>query len=371
MKKILDYICVIMFFTIIIMFAVSTLFFNSGAGAVSDSASSPAQAVDSFLLDSFPLQESFHGLRTSLMLAAGRTEIDDCFLVDGAVIRPTEQISEDATERIKRNINSFSKKYEGVSAFVALIPSASGIYSADIPSVGLGFDQKRYIEDLYFSLDSSVVTLDAYSPLYSSRDNYIYMRTDNCLTSKGAFGVYYSVMRKMGVQPHPLSDYDTEHALTNFYGSLSDELNITAQISPDSIELLIPKNGTVVKSVTASGVNGSDEYKSVFDRNALLGQTPLDVFVYGSRYEKLDIKTINASSPRLLIIKSRSADPVIPFIVSHYSRVTVIDAQKALYDISRYTDPAEYDQVLFILDIESLEEASIGLERLMNGQAAM
>lgn len=353
MKKVLDLICVIMFFTIVVMFALSMLIFN-GSGNIFKG--QEGQSVDEQLSQNFPLKENWKTLRTSLLLAAGKTEIDGTFLIDGAVIKPSEQVSDEATKRLSEGINTFCEKYSGKSVYACIIPSPSGIYSADIPSVGVGFDQRHYIDDVYYSLDSSVVTLDAYSPLYTSRENYIYMRTDESLTSAGAFSVYSSVVRKMGFSPRPLSDYDTEHAMSGFIGSLCTELKIRQRITPDNIDLLTPKNGTVVTSAIGTNGNSEEAYKSVFDRGALLGESPLDVFVYGDRFEKVDIKTINSQNPKLLIIKTAHTNPVIPFIISHYSFVTVIDADKASgRRLSELAAAENYDQVLFLLDIESLE----------------
>lgn len=366
MKRIIDYISVIMFFTIVIMIAVSTVLLGNGRSVpVSDEQLSPTQTVDEYLLAGFPLKDSWQGLRTGLLLAAGRNEIDGSFFIDGAVIKPVSGISDDAADAFVSSVNTFASENSGVSVCAMIVPSASGVYSADIPSVGSGFDQKRYIEDLYLSLDRSVAALDAFSTLYSSRENYIFMRTDNSLTSNGAFGVYYSTARKMGLNPRSLSEYDTEHAMTNFYGSLCDELSVRSQVRPDSIELFVPKNGTVVKSAECINSRVSDSYSSVFDRNALLTESPLDVFVYGSRYERVDIRTINTESPRLLIIKTRETNPVIPFFVTHYSRVTVIDIEKASLPLSAYAYVGDYDQVLFMVGISSFENAAQGLRDFM------
>ena len=352
MKKILDLICVIMFFSIIVMFAVSALFFQ---GAAPGSAKSQSD-LEQQLSEHFPLQGSWQTLRTSILLAAGKTEIDGTFLVNSGVIKPSKQVSSSASEKLCGYINDFASQHEGQGVFVCIIPSPSGIYSADIPSVGVGFDQRGFIDDFYYGLDSSVVTLDAYSPLYASRENYIFFRTDESLTSSGAFGVYYSFIRKMGFVPRPYSDYDSEHAMIGYIGSLCTELNIRRRITPDNIELLTPKNGTVVTSVSAFDGERTDEFRSVFDRGALSGSSPLDVFCYGSRYKRLDIKTVNRDYPRLLIVKTARTDPLIPFVISHYSRVTVIDADAASGDnIDDLTDPGSFDQVLFLLDIDSIE----------------
>lgn len=356
MKKTLDLICVIMFFAIIVMFAVSTLFFSQKPVDLSGDTGQ----IDAQIFERFPLQGSWKALRTSILLAAGKTEIDGSYLVNEGVIRPTGQVSADSTDSLTNGINAFADKYRGKSIFTCLVPSPSGIYSADIPSVGVGFDQKRYIADVYNDIDSSVATLDAFSPLYASRENYIYFRTDPSLTSVGGYDIYNSVMRKMGFTPRPYSDYDSEHAMTGYIGSLCTELNIRQRITPDNIDLLTPKNGTVV--TLAAGLYGSirEKNRSVFDRAALSSSKPLDVFVYGSRYKKLDITTINKDSPSLLIIKTENTNPVIPFMISHYSFITVIDADAAngaaLDDL---VSADSYDQILFLLDIDHLEGSDL------------
>jgi hypothetical protein len=172
----------------------------------------------------------------------------------------------------------------------------------------------------------------------------------------------------MGFSPRPLSDYDCEHAMTGFIGSLCTELNIRQRITPDNIELLIPKNGTSVTSATGYYGGTKEKHHSVYDRTALLSDKPLDVFVYGSRYRKLDITTVNQDSPKLLIIKTEHTDPVIPFIISHYSFVAVIDADTASKQtLDDLVTLDKYDQILFLLDIDHIER--LRLDEFLNEKA--
>ena len=358
MKKILDLIGIIMFFSIILMFAAATVFVGDPLDDSEQISISSTADIDTYIKENFPLQNSFKAMRSGLLLASGKTEIDGTFLVNGGVIRPAETISDADMEDFAGSINTFAKTHSDKSVYTMVIPSASGIYSADIPSVGSGFDQRHFIDSLYNSIDSSVATLDAYSPLYSSRSNYIFYRTDSCITSAGAFNIYYSSIRKMGFSPRPLSDYDCEHALSGYIGSLCNELSIRQRITPDNIELYTPKNGTSVTSAVCT-LGGSDTaYRSIYDRASLTSETPLDVFVYGSSCERVRIKTINKDAPTLLIVKTSGADPVIPFMVSHYSEVTVVDitasSGKAL---SQLADPDSFDQVIFMTDIDHFDEA--------------
>ncbi|MCR5816246.1 MAG: hypothetical protein K6F91_05150 [Ruminococcus sp.] len=360
MKKTLDLICVIMFFTIIVMFAMSTLFFGSKPVSLS----LDTQKTDEALIAQFPLQRSWKTLRTTILLAAGKTEIDGSFLINEGVIKPSEPVSSKATQRLTDALNAYAAKTSGKSIFACIVPSCSGIYSADIPSVGVGFDQKHYISEAYSALDPSIATLDAYSPLYTSREDYIFMRTDSALTSRGAFDIYSSNIRKMGFSPRPFSDYDCEHAMIGYIGSLCSELSIRQRITPDNIELLIPKNGTVVTSATGWYGSSKEKHKSVYDRDALLGDKPLDVFVYGSRYKKLDISTLSRDNPRLLIVKTEHTNPIIPFILSHYSFITVIDADTAASQpLDELVSADDYDQILFLIDIDHIEE--LGLDEFL------
>ncbi|MBR1664353.1 MAG: hypothetical protein IJ696_08515 [Ruminococcus sp.] len=357
MKKILDLIGIIMFFTIIVMFAIATLFFHPPKENGSKSSIRSTSDAEKLINEDFPLQNSFKALRSGLLLTVGKTELDGTYLIKDSAIRPADTIDDDEMFDYADRINIFAASHKDVSVYACVLPSASGIYSADIPSVGSGFDQRHFIDRLYNSIDSSVATLDAYSTLYSSRENYIFYRTAPCITTTGAFDVYYSMIRKMGFTPRPLSDYDSEHALSGFIGSLCSELSIRQQITPDNIELYTPKNGTSVTSAVCTHADTQTTYRSVFDRSALSSEQPLDVFLYGSNYEKVDITTINKDAPSLLIIKTPGADPVIPFLVSHYSKVTVIDERAADgMTLSSLADADSYDQVLFMADIENFDD---------------
>ncbi|MDE5916693.1 MAG: hypothetical protein K2G62_01030, partial [Oscillospiraceae bacterium] len=50
----------------------------------------------------------------------------------------------------------------------------------------------------------------------------------------------------------------------------------------------------------------------------------------------------------ILIIKDSYANSFVPFLIQHYSRISLIDPRYVKGSIEDFADPDDYDQVLFL-----------------------
>ena len=348
MKKILDMISIIMFFTLIGMIAVSTVMFGELSPGKRDE--TLAEKLERSAEQSFPMFENWRSFYTALITAAGQSRIGDVYVSDERMIEILSRTDDEAISSNTEEINAFSVEHPGLQTYVMLVPTASGIYSAELPMVITATDQQKLIDDIYYSLDRSVITLDAYNPLFSARDDYIYFRTDNSWTAVGAYNVYAKTVRKLGFTPLRLSSYDMEYAARDYYGDLYFRTYYPGT-SADLVQLYRNKNGSFVTGVTAWSGDSSREYSSIYYSAALKSQDKLDMFLGGDLFEKYTITTSNTEAPKLLIIKDTYANMLVPFLTPHYSEITLID-HRAIdrRGLSAYADADDYDQVLFLFN---------------------
>ena len=350
MKKALNIITAALFFTFVCMFAVSTFILSKEKPPKPTERSFPKLAED-YVRKSFPLMANWRSLYSTMITAAGQNMIGSVYVSDNGLIEIISKADDKKVAEKVTKINDFAARHERSNIFVLVVPTASGIYSQQLPMIINALDQQKLIDDLYFSLDGRIQTLDAYNPLFSARDDYVYFRTDDRWTEYGAYTVYSKVIRKLGFSPLGLSSYDLEYADRDFYGDLYKE-TYCSTVRSDFINIFRNKNGSFVTSFSAISDGEKFNSSSIYYTPALATEDKLDVFLGGNSFERYTIKTSNSDAPRLLMIKGRYANMFVPFLTPHYSEITLIDPEQLTdKSIEDLVDVDSYDQILMLYDV--------------------
>ena len=360
MKRFSDVITVAAFFTILIMFAVSTLFFQGSVTVeqIKESELSPKQAVNEYVDRNFPMDSNWKTMYTNLMLGSGRTRFRNVMYTDGRLIKLSDNKSNNNTIENIAHINELAVNTDK-PIYMMLAPTSAGVYSADIPEMITGVSQREMINNAYMQLDKRIVSLDAFYPLYSAREEYVYYRTENLWTSFGAYYAYSETVGQLGFQPVTLDNYDQEYALSSFCGSLYNDASVSS-ISPDRINIFRSKYQSPVTNVALHSLNDDKEAESVYFRSALKSDKKTDIFLLGDRYITADITTDRDTAPKLLIIKGSFANSIAPFYTPHYSKITLVDPARledADMTLSDAVNIEDYDQILVLFDIDSFSSA--------------
>lgn len=354
MKKILNYISVFLFFAFILMFAVSTVLFRNTESAKDKiREGDPVQKqLQSYISSRFPLRNNFRSLYSTVMVGSGQNRLGSIYVDEDRLIEIFDKTDEKRIDNAVGYINSFKEKHKSSAVCAMLVPTASGIYKSQLPSFASAVDQQKLIDDIYYRLDKSIVTLDAFNPLFAARDDYIYFRTDSRWTSFGAYAVYKSVIPKLGFQPVDLSNYDIEYADRSFYGNLYLK-TYYGGVSADTINIFRNKNGSYVTGTEGYKNEQRFTSKSVYYDSALQSGDKYGIFLNGDQYKKYVVTTSVSSGPDILIIKGSYANCMIPLLTPHYRSITLVDLDKleneTLEDVA---DIESYDQILFLYDIK-------------------
>lgn len=367
MKKASEYITIIVFFLLLAMFAVSTVFFQKKVSFDDEKnkGGTFSETFDSYARDNFPLQNNWKSLYANTMVLLGKEQFGNIYILDDKLV---ETYSDVDTDKIKNNVsylNDFAQKTD-IPIYTMIVPTSAGIYSADLPSYANGTSQKNDINNIYLALDTKISTIDAFYPLYSARDEYIYYRTDNKWTSFGAYYAYIDVAKKMGNVPQMLSNYDQEYASDNYYGELYQNV-CYSKIQPDRINLFRSKYQSTVKSVELTENDNVLKSKSVYFRSELNTDKKTDIFLRGDKCERTVVKTNVKDAPKLLVIKGSYANTLVPFLTPHYSEITLADLSLIKKDgkkLSDYVNVHDFDQILVLYDYNNFVNAE-GLDLLV------
>ena len=351
MKKIADYIAASAFFIIIVMFAVYTIIMS---GKDEKTTGSDVKNISENYVDAnFPLTANWRSLRTTMLVATGRKDFEDTFIMKNRLVEVSDSYDKEQVTDSIAQINTFAEE-NSPQVFAMIAPTASGIYSAQLPIYAQTNDQRGMIDSIYYDLDEKIKTIDTFYPLYSAKNKSIYYRTDRKWTSFGAYYAYADGIKQMGFEPVALSNYDQEYASDSYYGELYSRLCYN-RITADRVNIFRSKYQSTVKSVELYSKEQVLTSKSVYFRSALKTADKTAIYLQGDNFTKATVKTTLEDGPKLLIIKGSFANTILPFFTPHYSEITLVDPDKLAEEdkvLSDVVDTDDFDQVLFMYDCD-------------------
>ena len=246
---------------------------------------------------------------------------------------------------------NFAENYDGMVYFAA-IPTSAGVYGDVLPSHITGPSESQQISELYEALDGDIRKIDAYNILKMLKDNYIYYRSDTKWTSYGAYCVYKTVIQKLGIIPTAYDKFSIEHVTDNFRGDL---YNRTMSKAPraDIMDVFEYREGAEVTSCIVVRRDGINAEGKIFDKSRLETGDMYSMYL-GEPVPVMRITTSANTDKKLLVIQDSFADCFVPFLLQHYSEITVLDPSVMSGGMSAYVDPNEYEQTLFLFGIDTL-----------------
>ena len=110
-------------------------------------------------------------------------------------------------------------------------------------------------------------------------------------------------------------------------------------------------NVQVVSCIRNNGVEQT-EYPSIFFREMLEKKDQYSVFL-GTNEGIVTVKTNASNGKRLLMFKDSYSHALIQFLAPHYEEITLVDLRYLTTSYETYVDPALYDQVMFLYNVNS------------------
>lgn len=307
--------------------------------------------IDNFVSDHFTARKKLISLKTNMDIVSGKKEVNNIFILKDRLIK---RFSEPNYEKVSDNINAinlFSQRIDK-DVYVMIAPTAAGVYEDHLPKYAKVYNQKTFIDYVYNYLNKdNVVTLDVFNPLFSTREEYIYYRTDHNWTSLGAYYAYSSTIKKMGFVPISLNSFDIEHASNDFKGTLYSKI-LYNNIKSDTLDFYHYKKGYNVTSVVVGRGKDAKVSDSMYFKEYLNNNNKYSAML-GEEAPIVTITTDEPSGKNILVIKDSYANSLVPYLTQHYSEITMVDLRYLDYSLETFVDINYYDQVLFLYNAES------------------
>ncbi|NMA79394.1 MAG: hypothetical protein GX967_01960 [Clostridiales bacterium] len=301
---------------------------------------------DAYFSDHFISRTRFKRLSTDIELMIGKTQINGVYILPNRLIAKVDEAENTSVNKSINAINTFSSKHPDLNMSIMLVPTAQDIYAASLPHNSPHFDEKKFISIVHGGLHSRVNTIDAHTPLQSTRNEYIYYRYDHHWTTLGAYYGYTTAAKKLGFTPTPLNNFDIEYAADDFYGTLYSK-TLYDKIEPDRIELYHLNKGVKITKVEIDTGEVIEERDSIYFREFLDKKDKYSVFL-GQNQPIVNVHTDNDNNERLLIFKDSYAHSMVPFLMQHYSEITLIDLRYINVPVDELIDIEKYTQAIVI-----------------------
>ncbi len=286
-----------------------------------------SEKVEEWQSDQFIGRNVLRNLKTYLTwLGGNREEQDVYFGKDGQLLEKIVEPEEELLQANTASINAFAEKYPDKRYGVMLVPDAGTILTDSYPAFSNQGDQRGYFGNVKSLLSEQILWVDTLSALDVHTDEKLYYKTDHHWTSLGANYGYQVFCETFGLQ----SGSFTVNTISNtFNGALSSTSGFCLG-EKETIEMYVPDAQT--KVVVTNPEDGS-QTATLYNTDKLSTKDQYAVFL-GGNYPLVDIKTTTDTDQVLLLFKDSFANSMLPFLVTQYKEIVVVDPRYYSGDIA-------------------------------------
>lgn len=300
-------------------------------------------AYEDYVTDQFAFRDGWITLKARSELLSGKEENNSVYLCENeTLIERFEAPNYDDVDFSLDAINTLAET-SNAQVYFALIPSASEIWRDKLPDGAPGCSQLAVIDHAYAYTSAS--TVDISSALEQHRGEDIFYRTDHHWTTLGAYYGYAALVRAMGMEPVPLSDYPPRTVTDSFYGTTYSSSGFS-WVAPDRITAYVEQGDVKITNYP----QGSPLEGTLYDDSFLDAKDKYSYF-YGGNTPLIEIDTGNAGSPSLLIIRDSYMDSLSPFLFPHFSNISVMDLRYYKTSPNAYIQEKGFDNILICYSV--------------------
>ena len=232
----------------------------------------------------------------------------------------------EVADQYAATVNGITQKLQGkATVYDMIVPTSIDIMLSEATRAGLNTDdQKKAIDYMYGSMLDATKKVSIYDTLMAHNDEYLYFRTDHHWTALGAYYAYEDFAKIKGIKPVPLSKYKTVE-FPDFLGSFyaDTEKNPALEANPDTVVAYIPPD---TNDITCTQNDGSLlEWKIVYDASDYSSSMKYNCFIGGDQPISVINNPKKNDGSACVVVKESFGNAFVPFLVSHYQTVYVVD----------------------------------------------
>ncbi|RRC93634.1 hypothetical protein EII25_01640 [Erysipelotrichaceae bacterium OH741_COT-311] len=288
--------------------------------------------------DQFVFRDTWIMVNTAMNMAMGKIENNNVYFgKDGYLIG---RFFYDEYKKVDSNIESINNfKYP---AYVMLIPSSAEVNKDKLPNFAYNSNQKVLEDYIVSKLQSQHTPISISDALSNCQD--CFYRTDHHWNLKGANVAYTSFIKALGDQP---IEYLFKEVSTNFKGTMLSKSGVFWN-EPDhlqSVELL--------ENLDVKVTIGEQEYDSLFFKNRLNEKDQYAYYLDGNHPIVNIENRNNPDGNHLLVIKDSFAHALVPMLVPHFHKITMIDLRYYKNSVSEYIQTENINDIIVMYNMDN------------------
>lgn len=264
-------------------------------------------------------------------------------------------LTDSEATQLPKNINTiaeFAKRHAGHTTLL-IAPSASVVYSENLPFHAPMLDENAFLDDIFAAVDGSANVIDMRPIFAEHKEDYLYYRTDHHWTSHGAYLAYQEFCRQQGLTPFDPAAHRAE-VVKDFYGtSYASCRNWNAV--PDEITYYPLPNQQTIWNVVGENQFEEASTGSMYDTAAFDTYDKYAAFLHGNP----GYSTIKGNGKgSILVIKDSYANCFIPYLTENFEKIGVVDLRFFSYGIDNLMQHENYEQALILYNFQSFKSES-------------
>ena len=319
------------------------------------------QTLESYVSDQFVFRDSFLTARSDLAVAFGEREHNGVFYgKDDYLLENFPGMDEEILSQQTEAVSAFAGKYPELAQYMIVCPTSSEILKLKLPSGAVTGDEEEYVSELKSGFGDLLTYIDVSKTLRNHRDEYIYYRTDHHWTTLGAYYAYKASVSAMELDSS-LDNFEAIPVTNTYQGDLRAKSGYGSQ-TYDTINVYFYQDSTFLQVVDYADTG--EKTASMYSSSALSTQDKLDVFFNGEHPE-ITINTSSSSEKKLLVLGDSSALSFVPFLVTHYREIVVINPSLFTEDLGKVISKEGITDVLYLYHASNLA-SDMSLTKLLD-----
>lgn len=311
-----------------------------------------ARQLECYAQAHIPGRERMEQLAIALKTTGGSTQVDGVLITERMLMNDLQPPEDAVTEGNIRSILQFADRMD-MPSYVMLIPTACAVKQQELPDYIELYNQKAFIEQTYARFEGTLSVVDTYLQLLAAQEDYIYYRTQDTLTAKGGYLIYQVLGRRLGITPlRELEQFDISYASRPFYGDLFTKVPYEA-IEPDRESFYRFSRYRREYRVIHHDQEGVHTYYTLFPQFTADLKGERRPIVLGGMSPLIEITSTTDHGGELLIFGDETVLSYIPFLLVHYSGITIVDVESCTPQQLEQLELDDYQQVLFGVSVDT------------------
>lgn len=314
------------------------------------------EKYENYAEDQFPFRNLWIRVKTTSDRLMGKNESNGVYLCkNGYLIQNFTAPERENIEETYQAIAQFSERHSDINQYAIIAPTAVTILNDKLPKNAPVGDQYTFINEAQTAFTEANVTFVDIRPSLrkeqEKNEKQLFYKTDHHWTTHAAYTAYKAFADEAGLTGKNIK-YDQLLISNSFQGTLSASSGFRMS-EKDEIYVYMPKSNPVDYIVSYEEEN--IKTSSVYHTDNLEIRDQYSLFLNGN-HSLVEISTLSESRKSLLVLKDSYANCFIPFLISDYSKIIVIDPRYYAGDIDDVIYTKQINDILYLYNASTFAE---------------